>query len=320
MIKFVGTRTTLRREGFLFREIVEDWLDLVAPTVAYTTLAEYRRCLFRYFVPIYGRQPINNIDYEEFLLFVARLPIRSGKTFNNVMIPMRGVFDYALRTGKITRDFTVNILSRKHQSPGPDPLEFDEVMRVLCHLRGAYHPVWHNYFELAFFSGVRPSEQIALRWPDVDFKREQIRIAAARVRARDKDTKTHKIRFTDLQTRAVEALTRQRELSWSLTGCVFINPNTGRRFSDSAAPMNTWRDVLKATQIRPRGAKQTRHTYATLCLHAGMNPAYVSRQMGHANAKMFFEVYSRWIDGDANTREKAKMDAFLETELTMSPA
>jgi len=34
--------------------------------------------------------------------------------------------------------------------------------------------------------------------------------------------------------------------------------------------------------------------------------------MGHANGKMFFEVYSRWIDGDANIRERAKMDAYLE--------
>gem|GEM_PF-7083149 len=28
--------------------------------------------------------------------------------------------------------------------------------------------------------------------------------------------------------------------------------------------------------------------------------------------RCFFEVYSGWIDDDANTREKAKMDAYLE--------
>jgi integrase len=47
---------------------------------------------------------------------------------------------------------------------------------------------------------------------------------------------------------------------------------------------------------------------------AGMNPAYVSRQMGHTNAKMFFEVYSKWIDGAANNLEKAKMDAWLNSQ------
>lgn len=29
---------------------------------------------------------------------------------------------------------------------------------------------------------------------------------------------------------------------------------------------------------------------------------------------MFFETYSRWLDGHANDREKAKMDAFLLAE------
>lgn len=48
--------------------------------------------------------------------------------------------------------------------------------------------------------------------------------------------------------------------------------------------------------------------------------------MSQANAKInarywpkcFFEVYSGWIDGDANTRGKAKMDAYLEAVLSLS--
>lgn len=72
-----------------------------------------------------------------------------------------------------------------------------------------------------------------------------------------------------------------------------------------------WRPTLKALGIRHRDARQTRHTFTTMCLMAGMNPAYVSRQMGHKNAKIFFEVYAKWIDGSANEREKSKMDAML---------
>ena len=305
-------RSGRRGKNALFQEVVEDWLTLVTPAISYTTLAEYQRSLNRYFLPTYGRTPISRIGYEEFSLFVAQLPIRTGKTFNNVMTPVRGVFGYAQRTGKIKHDITENILWRKHQAPGPDPLERDEVLLVLAHLHAAYHPMWHNYFEIAIFAGLRPSEQIALRWPAVDARREQIRIDAARVRARDKGTKTNKVRYVDLQTPAIKALERQRALTWTQNGFVFINPRTGQRFADSSRPLEVWHKALRGVNIRERGAKQTRHTYATLCLHAGMNPAYVSRQMGHANAKMFFEVYSRWIDGDANTREKAKMDAYLK--------
>lgn len=299
-----------------FASVAGDWLSLVAPTISSTTLDEYRRTLERYFLPTYGRKQIASIQYEEFALFVARLPLMTGKTFNNIMTPVRGVFDYAFRTRKVKQDITTNILWRKHQSPGPDPLEVDEVMMALEHLSAAHHPTWRNYFEVAFFTGLRPSELIAIHWPNVDFRRETLKVAGARVRATDKDTKTHAIRYVDLQTPALAALQRQRELAKSKTGLVFLNPNTQRKFADTAAPLAVWYDVLKAAGIRKRGARQTRHTYATLCLHAGMNPAYVSRQMGHANAKMFFEVYSRWIDGDANTREKAKMDTFLTVSAT----
>lgn len=54
---------------------------------------------------------------------------------------------------------------------------------------------------------------------------------------------------------------------------------------------------------RSRRTADTAHLRNAM-LVAGMNPAPVSRQMGHKNAKMFFEVYSQWIDGAANDLEK----------------
>ncbi len=140
----------------------------MAPAISYTTLAEYQRALNRYFLPTYGRTPIARIGFEEFSLFVAQLPIRTSKTFNNIMAPVRGVFGYARRTGKIKHDITVNILWRKHQAPDPAPLERDEVNLVLAHLNAAFHPMWRNYFEITIFAGLRPLGQIALRWHAVD--------------------------------------------------------------------------------------------------------------------------------------------------------
>lgn len=115
------------------------------------------------------------------------------------------MFGYAQRTGtgKTKYDLTANILWRKHQAPGP--LERDEVIRILAHLNAAFHPMWRNHFEIAISAGLRPSEQIALRWHAVDARREQIRVDAARVRTRNKGTKTNKVRYVDLQTPAMKA-------------------------------------------------------------------------------------------------------------------
>ncbi|CUJ68013.1 site-specific integrase [Achromobacter sp. 2789STDY5608628] len=295
-----------------FREVGNTWLKLMVPEVAATTHQEYTNTMDRYWFPLFADRPIAELEYEELALFVASLPDMAAKTFNNIMTPLRGVFAYALKTKKVAFCITHDIDSRKGQQPPPDPLDIEEVELVLDHIQRKYHPQWHNYFEAAFFSGLRPSEEIALQWPKVDFRRQQARIDRARVRRIDKPTKTYEVRDIDLQTRALAALTRQKEHSFLAGGHVFLNPETGLPFPDTAdAVRAVWRPTLKALGIRDRDARQTRHTFATLCLMAGMNPAYVSRQMGHKNAKMFFEIYSKWIDGAANDREKAKMDALF---------
>jgi len=79
----------------------------------------------------------------------------------------------------------------------------------------------------------------------VDSRREQIRIDAARVRARDKGTKSKKVRYVDLQTPAINALERQRTLTKSQNGFVFINPGTGQRFADSSRPLEVWQKALR---------------------------------------------------------------------------
>lgn len=77
-----------------------------------------------------------------------------------------------------------------------------------------------------------------------------------------------------------------------------------------------WNLSLRRCKMRYRVPYQTRHTYTTLALHlAGTLPGYVARQLGHANTGMLFRVYSKWIDGSDNQRERAKLDAAFVDDL-----
>ncbi len=72
---------------------------------------------------------------------------------------------------------------------------------------------------------------------------------------------------------------------------------------------------MKRLGLRYREPYQTRHTFATLALMAGANPAYTARQLGHTNANMLFRVYSTWIDGADRSRERDKLNLGLATDL-----
>lgn len=299
--------------------VAETWLTIAGQELAETTLKEYRNTVTKHFLATFGQRQIASITYEELALHIAAKKIKSGKTFNNVMTPIRGLFAYALKTRKVPVDITREIPTRPNQKAKPDPLEVHEIELVLDHLRKRPDDHWLNYFEFAFFTGLRPSELIALKWGNIDFRRNKVSVEGARVRAVDKDAKTHRSRDVDLQSRALAALTRQKKHTFMAGEHVFNNPATGDRFFDTGSPVqDCWRPTLKVVGLRDRDAKQTRHSFATMCLHAGMNPAYVARQMGHTDTRMFFEVYSKWIDGQANEREISKLDALFSNQRSAS--
>ena len=170
-------------------------------------------------------------------------------------------------------------------------------------------------------TGMRPEEVIALRWSDIDWRLRTARVVRARSAGKFKDLKTYNARDVDLVDRATEALVAMKPWTYMATqkDCenaqIFQNPVTNRPFHDERSQRDHyWTPSLRRLGIRRRRAYQTRHTYATTALGAGVNPAYIARQMGHKNAKMLFTVYAKWIDEADRGRERSKMEAVLGNE------
>lgn len=315
-------RATLTRLGVErptappFRKMAEAYLQTISE-LAYSTRVSYERILEGHWYDAIGDKPINAI--LPLHLHPVLKDLRA-KTRNNVLIPCRAVFAYAEDNGAVDRNPTLKIKNAKVQKEEPDPFDLEEVEAIIADLR-KHNAEEADYFEFAFFTGLRVSEQIALEWRDHDRARGLLRVRRARVWAEETGTtKTHQARNVELLERAKAALARQRARTELAGKRIFHNPRTGEPWNDEQVQRKVLDASLKRLGIRHRPPKQTRHTFATMMLMAGCNPAWVARQLGHRSTKMLYEVYARWIDGADKGLERAKAEAWIVPQMSRKTA
>ncbi|BDB70271.1 hypothetical protein Cthiooxydans_26830 [Comamonas thiooxydans] len=83
--------------------------------------------------------------------------------------------------------------------------------KIIDHARANFAPTVANLIAFRFFSGLRTSEMVALRWQSIDCNKMQVLTHKAVVKGLRKQAKTNKARLVSLNSRALDALERQKE-------------------------------------------------------------------------------------------------------------
>lgn len=298
-----------------FREYSSAWLETIV--VAKSTLRSYRTALEASWNPTLGDLVLQQIRHSDAArAMAARAKVVSGKTLNNHLIVLRAVFASAIADGLIPKasDPSANLKNVKHQAAEADPFSPEEKDLILTRMAERFDEQVWNYYAFAFNTGLRPSEQIVVRWPDVDWRQRTVKIHRAQVDGEEKDTKTSTVREIDLNDAAMDALRRQKAQTFMIDpeGVIFRNPNTGKPWSGEQVQRKRYfKPTLRALGIRERDAYQTRHTFASILLMGGINPAYIAKQLGHATTAMVHKVYAKWIDRADKGAEAARANAVM---------
>ena len=156
-------------------------------------------------------------------------------------------------------------------------------------------PAWYRpYFELAVLTGMRPSEQVALKWSAVDDR--FIHVELSRVRNLEKaELKTaasnRRIEIRPSMKKVLEE--QQTQMAHLQSPYVFLNMEGKPILQDKLREL--WMRAMKKSQLPYRRMYETRHTFASWALAAGESPARVARTLGHMNTSMIYKTSGRFI-------------------------
>ena len=168
----------------------------------------------------------------------------------------------------------------------------DELEQIYKYCR----PVELNITQFWANTGVRSGEWPALKWVDVDFVHEQVQIVESYSQKITKPTKTKNKRFIPLNTEALTALKRQKELTFLHSEYVFLN-DQGRQWEHESFRKHRWQSrILKAAGVRYRYPYQLRHTFATKHISQGDHLWKIANWMGHKNTEMIYRHYGSFIE------------------------
>jgi integrase len=315
--------TSQDNDSAMLFKVMDRWLKLL--DLKASTKKQYGKRIESFWKAHLKNVPVERVRHSDILEALKKGTWASGKSRNNELSMIRQVFEFARKDGLIKANPCSEIERASYQSPGPDPFSMEEVDLVLADIKTHCHEQILNFTQFMFFTGLRTNEGIGLRWADIDFVRGEMKIDGGMVYEEETDsTKTSTARKVKFTSRALEALKRQKAHTFLAGGHVFHDPKTGEQwaYQKMTDVRSYWSAIFKRTGIRYRRPYNTRHTYATVCLMAGANPAYIAKQLGHST-QMLFRVYADWINGADNDREMQKIEASIRgiiPELTQEDA
>jgi len=183
-----------------------------------------------------------------------------------------------------------------------NPFNLQEIHLILDNATGWFK----NFLGVAFFTGMRTGEILALEWSDIDFEDNIISITKTRTAGITKKPKTKSsIREIDMLSQVEVFLKNQQKLT-GLNKKVFLKKQ-GKDFYSSVDFKNIWKELLNRCNLEYRNIYQTRHSFASNMISNGEDVFWVSQMLGHKNMNITLEKYSKYIKP-----KKSKKRTFLD--------
>lgn len=310
---FPRSRRAVFHKTPIFFDYAQDWLDSLQ--IVEGTRKNYRSTLQTYWIPALAALPMDRITSVMMRKIATDTQWTSPSRRKGAVRLVTSIFKQAVADELITRNPALSIPATRQTKREIDPFtreEADALIKKLYALTSGLQSIYAAFFEFSFYTGMRPGEAMALRWSEVDTRNRTARVCRIRIYGEIKErTKTKVIREVLLNDRALHALDKARPLTAARSDYVFAPDGKGDRtelfIRSETGPKRYWRDAIRKLGMRQRRMYDTRHTYATMCLMSGMNPAFIAAQLGHS-VQVLLSTYAKWISSPSDWAELEKLN------------
>ena len=266
------------------KSFAEEFMEIRAPKTSGMRELEAKRTIINcHLIPRLGRRRLDAIGVREIdrmQVEIRKLP-RAPKTVNNITTVLRTILLYAKQAGILANVPKITLLQVPPQES--DFLDFDEYKVLLEALKR--DPPLYLAALLGAEAGLRAGEIAGLKWQDVNFKLNRLKVMRQRQKDQELPPKWNSIREVPLTSRLARALNAQRHLRgpW-----VLVTDRTVRgRVSNGpwSKEVLRWRgERLYSLASLPKPKKPwhcLRHTFCSHLAMRGAVPRAIQELAGH---------------------------------------
>ncbi|WP_101001540.1 tyrosine-type recombinase/integrase [Helicobacter pylori] len=220
-------------------------------------------------------------------------------TIHNLNANLKSFLEFCETEGFIEKSpyFAITLKNAK-EAKAIEPFSLEEVKTII---KNAQNERLKAFLMVAFFTGMRTGEQLALLWEDIDFNNKTITINKSLNELGQITSPKNKtsIREVDLLEPVEKILKELKESEPKNKKFVFISmPKRSSMFQ------RAFRSLLKALNLKDRKLYTTRHTFASLMLSQGEEAMWVSKTLGHKDLNTTYKTYSHYIPQQEKERAK----------------